>query len=490
MKKSFFIVVTCMLLTFSGFSQKKYEANWESLSSRETPEWFGNSKFGIFIHWGPYSVPAWSPAGTYTEWYQYWWQTRGIFGNNKPHKDAIPNLQKQVYGEDANYYDHGRNWKAELYDPTEWADLFKKAGAKYVILTSKHHDGFTLWQNEQAQKHRGFAWNAVDIGPKKDLIAPYMEAMRNAGLKAGLYYSLLEWFHPIAGTKDFVTKHYHPQIKDLVNKYNPDILYADGEWGAKDDYWKSNEVIQWLYNESDAKDNILINDRWFNGARHKYGGYFTTEYEAEGVEGDKPYEEIRGIGTSFGYNRDEDLADYATSQQLILMLSDIVSQGGNLCLNVGPRADGKIPVIQQQRLLEMGAWLDINGEAIYGTKKWDRACQWSKGNQKINFKDGGLHYITADYIIRLMLNPKEGEARKEMIFTSKGNNVYVILPKWMKTVEIKDFNASSVSKITMLADGTKCSFKAKGKGVKVSLPSYKQEYAKTSDAYVLKIALK
>jgi len=487
--KKILLLIGLFLWQWTLFAQN-YEANWKSLDQRQIPEWFGDAKFGIFIHWGPYSVPAWSPAGTYTEWYQYWWQTHNIFGNNKPDKDAIPNLQKLVYGEDGNYYDHGRNWKAELYDPTEWAQLFKKAGAKYVILTSKHHDGFTLWKNKEAQRYRGFAWNAVETGPKKDLLAPYMKAMREAGLKAGLYYSLLEWFHPISGKSDFITKHYHPQIKDLVTKYNPDLLYADGEWGADDSYWKSNELIQWLYNQSTVKDNILINDRWFKGCRHKHGGYYSTEYEAEGLNTDKPYEEIRGIGTSFGYNRDEDLADYATSQELILMLCDIVSQGGNLCLNVGPRADGKIPVIQQQRLLEIGSWLDINGDAIYGTKKWSKPCQWSKGKTEINLKDSGLHYITADYIIRLMLEPKEGEARKECIFTIKDDNLYAIFPKWQQTCIIKEIDASKIKNITLLIDGTKCSFKKYKNGIRINLPAYKPEYAKSKDAYVLQIQLK
>ena len=271
MKKTIFqLIIISFLASTIVQAQKKYDATWESLDSRPTPNWFSEAKFGIFIHWGPYSVPAWSPAGTYTEWYQYWWYSHSIFGNNKPDKDAIPDLQKRLYGEESSYYDFGKLFKAELYDPTEWAELFKNSGAKYVILTSKHHDGFTLWPNEHAQDGRHFKWNAGEVGAKRDLIAPYMKAMRNAGLKAGLYYSLYEWYHPWYyplgnDNKKFVDDHYHPQFKDLVTRYKPDLIYADGEWEKKDDYWKSNEVIQWLFNESPCKDDVVINDRWFNG---------------------------------------------------------------------------------------------------------------------------------------------------------------------------------------------------------------------------------
>lgn len=491
MKEKIFILIL-IAIPFFSFPQK-YEANWESLDSRPTPEWFTNSKFGIFIHWGPYSVPAWSPAGTYTEWYQYWWQSNSIFGNNKPDKNAIPKLQNEVYGKDADYYDHGRNWKAELYNPEEWAELFKKSGAKYVVLTSKHHDGFTLWPNKHAQDGRGFTWNSGETGPKKDLIAPYMKAIRAAGLKAGLYYSLYEWYHPWYApmgndNSKFVKEHYHPQFKDLVTRYQPDIIYADGEWEKTDEYWQSAELIQWLYNESPCKDYVLINDRWFKGSRHKHGGYYTTEYEAESVEGAKPYEEIRGIGTSFGYNRDEDLADYATAQQLVLMLCDIVSQGGNLCLNVGPRADGKIPVIQQQRLMEIGKWLDTNGEAIYNTRKWERNCQWSKGSRKFKFKKPGDSYTTADYITMQTIRPPKGKAKKELFFTQNGDAIFAISPVWPEgKLVIKDFKLKAGTTVTLLGTNQTLSWQQAGKNVEIEMPAYNPNWQISDEAYTLKI---
>ncbi len=491
MKKLLFLI-PCATLFLHAMAQE-YEANWESLDSRPTPEWFTNSKFGIFIHWGPYSVPAWSPAGTYTEWYQYWWYTHSIFGNNRPDKDAIPNLQKSLFGDESSYYDFGRMFKAELYQPGEWADLFKKSGAKYVILTSKHHDGFTLWPNKEAQDARHFKWNAGEVGAKRDLLAPFMEAMHDAGLKAGLYYSLYEWYHPWyyplgKDNPKYVKEHYHPQFKDLVNRFKPDIIYADGEWDQPDEYWQSAELIQWLYNESPCKDYVLINDRWFKGCRHTHGGYYTTEYEAEGVEGTKPYEEIRGIGTSFGYNRDEDLADYATAQQLVLMLCDIVSQGGNLCLNVGPRADGKIPVIQQQRLMEIGEWLSINGEAIYNTRQWERSCQWSSGSKNFQFKKPGDSYTTADYITVQTVHPPEGNARKELFFTQNDEAVFAISPIWPEgNLIVKDIHPGPGSTISLLGADVVLHWKEKGRDLEIEMPGYDPNWNISNNAYVIKI---
>ncbi len=476
----------------TGEAKEKAKKVWEEIDKRPVADWFGEAKFGIFIHWGPYSVPAWSPAGTYTEWYQFWLQSESIFGNNNPDKMAIPNLQKNLYGEESNYYDFATQWKAELYNPTEWADLFKKSGAKYVILTSKHHDGFTLWPNEHAQNGRGFAWNAMEVGPKRDLIGPYMEAMQDAGLKAGLYYSLFEWFHPWyyplgMDNQKFVDEHYHPQFKDLINKYAPDIIYADGEWEKEDNYWKSGELLKWVFEESPCKKDVVVNDRWFKGCRHKHGGYFTTEYMRENLDLPKVWEEIRGIGTSFGYNRDEDLADYATSKQLILMLCDIVSMGGNLCLNVGPRADGKIPVIQQQRLLEIGNWLNINGEAIYGTTAYKKSCQWSEGNRDIKYKLPSQSYTTADYIERQTLYPKNGDAVKELFFTQKGDVIYAILPQWKEQVIIKDFKIKNGTKITLLGANENCEWKNHGKDIVVTMPASDLNWNIDQNAFVLRI---
>lgn len=476
----------------SAVNAQQYTADWESLDSRPVAGWFEDAKFGIFIHWGPYSVPSWSPKGTYEEWYLQWFTSQSIFGNGKFTGQEIPEFHKKTYGEDFNYIDFAKLWKAELYNPVKWAELFKRSGAKYVIMTSKHHDGFTLWPDKHSTESRGYLWSSTETGPKRDLVGDYVKAMKDAGLKAGLYYSLYEWYHPWyrAGLDKFVSDYYHPQFKGLVTNYKPDLIYADGEWEKDDTYWKSTELLAWLFNESPVKEHVVINDRWVKGQRHKHGGYFTTEYLREEVNFDKPWEEIRGMGLSFGYNRNEDIEDYNSAQMLILMLADIVSQGGNLCINVGPTAAGKIPVIMQERLLQIGKWLETNGEAIYGTRKWKRPFQWSAGDREFELLEEGQSYVEGDYILKQTIDQQPGKAVKELFFTSKGNNVYAISPKWPgKKLTIKNIKVKKGSKVELLATGESLEYTTSGQDLTIALPDFDPNDYELEDynAFVFKI---
>ena len=280
----------------------------------------------------------------------------------------------QNYGEDFRYQDFVAGFKAELFDPAQWAELFAKAGARYIVPTSKHHDGFCLWPSSHS-----WNWNSVDVGPHRDLLGDLTEAVRDRGLKMGFYFSLYEWYHPLylIDPSRFSVEHMIPQLKEVIARYEPAILFTDGEWDHPHEVWKSREFLAWLFNEASCREEIVINDRWGKGTRSEHGGYYTTEYGHVG--GDKElaenhkWEECRGIGSSFGYNRNEEVSDYMTAEGLIHLLIEMVSNGGNLLLNVGPTADGRIPVIMQQRLLEMGEWLEVNGEAIYGTQPWSKA---------------------------------------------------------------------------------------------------------------------
>lgn len=487
-KTILFLLLACFGCFNSVKAQKQYKPTWESLDSRPIPEWFGGAKFGIFIHWGPYSVPAWSPKGTYSEWYQFWMQSKSLFGNGDFKGDEVSNYHKKTYGIDFTYYDFAPMFKADLFKPDEWAQLFEKAGAKYIVLTSKHHDGFTLWPNQQAND-RGFAWNSMDVGAKRDLVGELSAAVKKTNVKMGLYYSLYEWYHPlwISDKERFVDEHFLPQIKDLVINYEPDVLWADGEWDMEDDKWKSKDFLAWLFNESSVKNTIVVNDRWGKGIRKNHGGYFTTEYEAEAPEFSKPWEECRGMGFSFGYNQNEDAEDYNSSKALILMLTNVVSAGGNLLLDIGPDGRGNIPVIMQERLLEMGEWLSTNGEAIYNTISWKQSFQWSKGEQNYKPKQ---HYLGGDFILKQTVDPEPGYAVKELFFTQNNDAFFAISPKWPeKEMIIKDFKAHTNAKITLLATGESLTWKQIGENVVVALPTYQPNKMKTSDSYAYAIKI-
>ncbi|TCC82909.1 alpha-L-fucosidase [Pedobacter hiemivivus] len=477
---TFILIFTLFNTSFNAFGQSaKYEANWASLDNRPLPGWFEDAKFGIFIHWGPYSVPAWAPKGMYSEWYQYW-----LNNNDK----RVNEHHDQVYGKDYSYYNFGDLFKAEDYKPDDWAKLMEAAGAKYVVLTSKHHDGFSLWPNKEASKAYSRPWNSVETGPKQDLVAALADAVRKTDMKMGFYYSLFEWYNPLwqSDKKRFVDEHLFPQVKDLVTKYKPDILWADGEWEMSDKDWKSEELLAWLYNESPVKDKIMVNDRWGKDTRKKHGGYYTTEYAAD-FQANKPWEECRGMGFSFGFNKNEDLQDYNSAQTLILMLVNIVSSGGNLLLDIGPDANGKIPPIMQERLLQIGAWMKVNGEAIYGTRKWKNTFQWSAGKTDWQPKKEGSE--GGSYILKQTVDPDPGYAVKEAFFTSKGNNLYAILPKLpVGKFLLKGVNAQGNAKVKLLGSNKTIKWRKVAAGLELDLPAFYLNELAEQPAYTVHIS--
>lgn len=384
-----------------------YEPTVESLNSHPTPKWFDDDKFGIFIHWGAYSVPAWGPRGSYAEWY---WAYMNSPGN------ATNTYHRDTFGQDADYDDFIGQWKAEKYDPDAWVKLFKDAGAKYLVLTSKHHEGVALYDSKVSGR------DTVDLGPKRDLAGALFKAAReDGGLRAGFYYSLYEWNNPsytgqpvrnpytgapvpytgAPVVDDYVDDYMLPQMRELVEQYDPDMLWCDGQWEKPASYWKTASVIADYYNQAKNRENpkeVAVANRCkieSGNLDSKELDFQTPEYTVKPDIDPNKWEASRGIAHSYGYNQNEPEEDHLTSDQLIDSLSDIVSKNGNLLLDVGPRADGTIPEIQQQRLLDIGAWLKTNGEAVYGTTYWHHAEEPS-GDDKIRYtvKDGSL-YATA-----------------------------------------------------------------------------------------------
>jgi alpha-L-fucosidase len=469
------ILLLACIFSLSLFAQN-YQPNWQSLDQRPTPAWFTDAKFGIFIHWGVYAVPGWSTKGNYAEWYQQGLQTTDT---------ARQKFHKAKFG-DRTYYDLANDFKAELFNPDDWAKLFEKSGAKYIVLTSKHHDGFTLWPNKEANKSWGFKWNAVDVGPKRDLLGDLFKAVRKTSVRAGMYYSLYEWFNPLwkSDKNKFVTEHTWPQMKELINNYQPDVFWTDGDWDAPAETWKSQEFLAWLYNESVVKEKIVVNDRWGSGIRFKHAGIYTPEYQPDLDFEDHYWEESRGMGYSYGYNREEDAWDYNSTQSLVLQLIDKVSRGGNFLLDIGPDEHGKIPPIMQERLLQMGEWLKINGEAIYETTRWKESSQWSEGNREYKDRSG-------DMLLKITVDPDPGYAVKEVFYTYnvKTNSLYAILPKYPdgRKLVLKNNIPAAGTNISFLSTNEKLNWYQQGNDVVIDLPEYNPNKIKAPYAYVVKI---
>ena len=436
--KLLFLSFWC-IITINAWSQKKYDATWESIDSRPIPKWFTDAKFGIFIHWGVYAVPAWAPVGKeyaiyskYAEWYWY-----RLVKDTSNVGRAFRDFHLKTYGPHLKYQDFASLFKAELFNPDQWADLFAASGAKYIVLTSKHHEGFTLWPSRES-----WNWNSVDVGPHRDLAGDLSKAVKAKGLHMGFYYSLYEWFNPLYhnDVNKYVDEHMLPQMKDLVTSYKPDIFWTDGEWEHSSETWKSTNFLSWLYNESDVKSTVVVNDRWGKETRSKHGGIYTTEYDlihdnnSKDLKITRPWEECRGIGSSFGYNRNENLIDYETSSSLVHVLIEKVARGGNLLLDIGPDADGTIPVIMQQRLIDIGNWLKVNGESIYGTSSWEKAPA-----------------ITKD---------------TKVYFTQKGKDIFVLIPAYNgKAINVE--NIKNVKSINLLGSDTKIKWNKKNNSINI-----------------------
>jgi len=340
---------------------------WATLR-RPLPSWYAEARFGIFIHWGPYSVPAWAePSGAlgvvpedvwfthnaYAEWY---FNTIRIPGSPAAQHHA------EVHG-GAPYDDFLDAWTAADFDPTDWAKLFATAGAEYVVPTSKHHDGVTLWDAPGTG-----ARNTVHRGPRRDLLADIADAVRAEGLRFGVYYSGgLDWsvtrfgphtssaeVHELRPTDAAYNGYAFRHVADLVRRYSPSVLWNDIEWpdaGKRGGPESLHALFEGYYA---AVPDGVVNDRW-GDTHHDFG---TSEYEYHlDAESSGPWENCRAIGFSFGYNQAEDETQSLDGRGIAKHLTDVVSRGGRLLLDVGPTAEGTIPGVQRRALEGMGRWM-------------------------------------------------------------------------------------------------------------------------------------
>ena len=390
-----------------------FQANWESLDTHSLPEWYEDAKFGMFVDWGLWSVPGWAPrrqkGAMYPDWYESWMYTDkpGPIGD----EHLVAEHHQKVWGADFSRDDFLPLFTAADFDAQALVGIAREAGMRYVVPFSKHHGGFCLW--ECPYTHR----NAVRMGPKRDLQGELAQACESQGLKHGVYFSLAEWEYPVLDeqggleilrwdepapyrtpydaqsirgkisgkipVRDYVGDYLLPQCKNVIDRYDPDILWYDGEWFATDSYWRTRELNAYFYNHAQGRKQVVINDRvgWsamgntrlgkprVAGAdRAMHGDVFTSEYHDGNQTLAHTWEENRSIGQSYGYNREDTDANVLSPEGLVHLLVTTVSQGGNLLLIVNPTGTGMLPEMQATRLRALGGWMKVNGEAIYGTR--------------------------------------------------------------------------------------------------------------------------
>ncbi len=431
----------------------KYEAKWESLKLHPLPAWFNNAKLGIFVHWGLYSVPAWAqPSGELgkVDWNKWFYQNpyaEWYLNSIRLKESSAYKHHVATYGADFDYYRFAETFNKEnkKWQPDTWAALFKSVGARYVVLTTKHHDGFTLWPSRVK--------NPVKPGLpliERDLVGDLTKAVRGAGMKMGLYYSGgLDWTfeqRPVAtladvgGTvvqsqqyADYADAHWN----ELMDRYQPAVLWNDIGYPRTG---RLEKLFSDFYNRD--KEG-LVNNRF--GRDHF--DFTTPEYTRYESIVEKKWESCRGLGFSFGYNQIEGPEQVIASDKLIELLIEIVSKNGNLLLNVGPRPDGSISEIQKDRLTELGKWLAVHGEGIFDTKPWIRAAA----------KD------------------KDADVR----FTRKGDSVYAFLlkPSSSGAIRLPNVYAAESTKVEMLGRPGALEWQQTGRDMVVKAAAQKGPYA-------------
>ncbi|MEP7135134.1 MAG: alpha-L-fucosidase [Chloroflexota bacterium] len=452
-----------------------YQPTLESVKTHPMPNWYNDARFGIFIHWGMYSVPAFAPHGEltaeklisgqlgfaespYAEWYQNSLRLKG---------SPTHQYHAKTYGADFRYEQFAPMFNEQLpkWNPDEWADLFSNAGARYVVLVTKHHDGFLMW-NSKHPNPRNQNWQAV-----RDVAGELNQAVNAKGMKMGFYYSsLLDWSFtktPINSLAELIassdtSREYLTYIenhwRELIERYDPWILWSDIGYPPG---FELPKLFADFYNR---KPDGVVNDRWMQLPKfffNKFGrsiltqmikrmgqgelkvphsDFSTPEYAMLDHIAPHKWETCRGIGNSFGYNQFEDADDYQKADDLIRLLADIVSKNGNLLLNVGPRADGSLHPQQVEALEGLGTWLKANGESIYGTHPWIRFSDSSVKGAEVRYTSKGdsLYVIVttmpADGIIAF---PKEVEGSVTLLETGASLKVERSADKVFVTLSVE-----------------------------------------------------
>ena len=467
-------------------AQGPFQPNWESLKGFQIPEWYKDAKFGIFIHWGVYSVPAFG-----NEWY-----ARNMYLlDSAEFKHHVATYGPQgKFG----YKDFIPMFQAENFDPDAWAQLFVEAGAKFIMPVAEHHDGFAMYDTALSE------WSAAKMGPKRDLLREIAEAVEKRGLifTASSHRAEHGWF--FSGGRTFPSDVQDPAFDGL---YGPEQPEPKVQGDAAEGVVSTEFLEDWLARTCELVDNykpkIVWFDWWiqtplFEPYLQLFAAYYYNRAAEWGVgvainykfaafqEGTAVFDVERGqlsgirpalwqndtsvSKSSWGYTRDQ---DYKSAESLIGDLIDVVSKNGALLLNIGPKPDGTIPDEEQALLREIGSWLTVNGEAIYGTRPWHTFGEGPTEVTEGSFTDTKRAAFTGE----------------DLRFTVKGETLYVIALAWpgemlrVKSLALGAEQAGTVTEVTLLGDPAPQQFTQTAEGLQVVLP------ARTGDhAFVFKIS--
>ena len=392
-----------------------YNPDLSSLDRHPTPGWYPDAKLGIFFDWGPYSIAGYGEKGWSRARYPDWYLNHMY--------NIYKDYHAKTWGSDFQRDDFIPLFTAENFNATGIINLVKMSGAKYFVPFNKHHGGYCLWDSRFTQR------NVKDMVPGRDLTAELVKACKDSGLYYGFYFSVEDYEYPMIGNHDslyirfwsdgmapdnagivkangevtgeFISEKYNrmlsgkvpvahfvddyivPQAKEFIDKYDPDILWFDGEWQRPAEYYKTPDIVAYFYNRAEGRKEVAANDRLGAGTREHHGDFYTSETDEVVGKMDYPWEENRSMSESYGYNHTDSLGNYLTAGDLIHMLARIVAKGGNLNLIVNPNGTGKINKFQVYLLKELGNWLTVNGEAIYGTRPYEKICDNTQLGQPV-----------------------------------------------------------------------------------------------------------
>ena len=503
-------------------SKGVFKPTLESLKSHQMPEWFEDSKLGIFLDWGPWSSAGYAPkkgaeastGGSYPDWYEFLMDYRykgyhdSTFGTDFRRDDLLPLLT-------------GKNFNAR-----EYMDLAVQTGAKYFVPFAKHHAGWTMWESSYTKR------NAVEMGPGRDIYKEINDAARERNMKMGFYFSVSEWEYPVIVDKrqsqwdpipnlavfqdelgqiarakplasffpevmdrmvsgkipvrDYFSDYMMPSFKEVVDKFDPDLIWYDGGWGSPVSVSRVGELSAYFYNKAAGRKDVVINNRagstlsdvdlkrvselMKNGDMKKameiyttapqLGDYGTPEYSFGEAKTTQKWEVCRSISPAFGYNWQDDDASSLSSKELIKLFIKIVSENGNLLLVISPDGSGKLPEIQKDRMLDLGKYLKVNGEAIYGTRAWDRT------------HDGPDTYFTR---------------------SKDGKYLYVHSTEWSGTaIKVNGVKPVKGSRVTMLGASSTVKWRPVDGGMELTVPAqYEVARNRPSEhAMVFKVQIK